>query len=168
MQPPAAHRQQAPRHVRCAVFTVSDTRTPETDTGGALLCDALSAGGHTVALRAIHPDDPAVVRTAVADAIASGAIDAVLTTGGTGVSARDTTYEAITGLLQKTLPGFGELFRSLSYAEIGAAAMMSRAVAGVSQGCVIIALPGSPDAVRLALDKLILPELGHMVKVAKS
>lgn len=168
MHPPAAHRQQAPHHVRCAVFTVSDTRTLDTDTGGALLCDGLAAAGHLVALRGIHPDDPVMVQAAVESAIASGAVDAVLTTGGTGVSARDTTYEAITGLLHKTLPGFGELFRSLSYAEIGAAAMMSRAVAGVCHGCVVIALPGSPDAVRLALDKLILPELGHMVKVAKS
>lgn len=166
MHPPDTHRHEAPRSVRCAVFTISDTRTAATDTGGALLADGLTSAGHAVVLRELHKDEPAVVRERVAQAIASGMVDAILTTGGTGLGPRDSTYEALEGLLDKTLPGFGELFRFLSYAEIGAAAMMSRATAGVSKGCVVIALPGSPDAVRLALDKLVLPELGHMVRVA--
>jgi molybdenum cofactor biosynthesis protein B len=167
MHPPAEHRGQAPRTVRCAVFTVSDTRTPETDSGGDLLCTKLTEAGHIVVSRAIHRDEPALVRAAVEAAIASGAVDAVLTTGGTGLGPRDSTYEALEGLLDKTLPGFGELFRFLSYADIGAAAMLSRATAGVAKGCVVILLPGSPDAVRLAMDKLVVPELGHMVRVAR-
>lgn len=167
MHPPAEHRLHAPRKVRCAVFTISDTRTPENDAGGDLLCGKLTDAGHAVVTRAIHHDEPALVRAAVEAALASGAVDAVLTTGGTGLGPRDSTYEALEGLLEKTLPGFGELFRFLSYADIGAAAMLSRATAGVSKGCVVILLPGSPDAVRLAMDKLVVPELGHMVRVAR-
>lgn len=167
MHPPAEHRSHAPRTVRCAVFTISDSRTPETDAGGDLLCTKLTEAGHTVVSRAIHRDEPASVRAAVEAAIASGEVDAVLTTGGTGLGPRDSTYEALEGLLDKTLPGFGELFRFLSYADIGAAAMLSRATAGVARGCVVILLPGSPDAVRLAMDKLVVPELGHMVRVAR-
>lgn len=167
MHPPDEHRHAAPRTVRCAVLTISDTRTLDNDGGGNLLASLLEEGGHTVAHRAIHPDEPVVVRAAIADIIASGAVDAVITTGGTGLGARDSTVEAIEGLLDKELRGFGELFRFLSFAEIGAAAMLSRATAGVSKGCAVIALPGSPDAVRLALTKLVLPELAHMVGVAK-
>ena len=167
MQPPEEHRKHGPRSVRCAVLTVSDSRTLETDGGGDLLVELLQGAGHAVVLRALHPDEPAVVRAAVEQAIASGGVDAVLTTGGTGLGARDSTYEAVEGLLDKQLPGFGELFRSLSYAEIGAAAMLSRATAGVCRGCIVTVLPGSPDAIRLAMTKLILPELGHMVGVAQ-
>ena len=167
MHPPEQHRKHGLRSVRCAVVTVSDSRTPSTDAGGDLLVELFEGAGHTIGLRALHPDEPAVVRAAVEQAIASGTVDAVVTTGGTGLGVRDSTYEAIESLLEKQLPGFGELFRSLSYAEIGAAAMLSRATAGVCRGCIIIALPGSPDAVRLAMNKLILPELGHMVGVAR-
>lgn len=167
MHPPDEHRRAAPRVVRCAVLTISDTRTLDNDGGGNLLVSLLEGAGHDVTSRAILKDDPEPVRAAVAQAVASGQFDVVLTTGGTGIGARDSTYEAVEGLLDKQLPGFGELFRSLSFAEIGAAAMLSRATAGVAQGCVVIALPGSPDAVRLALTKLVLPELGHMVGVAR-
>lgn len=167
LHPPEQHRAHAPLTVRCAVLTISDTRTPETDAGGDLLAAKLVEAGHAVIARGIHKDEPAAVRAAVEATIASGTIDAVLTTGGTGLGPRDSTYEALESLLEKTLPGFGELFRSLSYAEVGAAAMLSRATAGVAKGCVIILLPGSPDAVRLAMDKLVVPELGHMVKVAR-
>jgi len=167
MHPPAEHRAHGPKSVRCAVFTISDTRTPETDAGGDLLCAKLAEAGHAVITRAIHKDEPADVRAAVEAAMVSGTIDAVLTTGGTGLGPRDSTYEALESLLDKTLPGFGELFRSLSYAEVGAAAMLSRATAGVAGGCVVILLPGSPEAVRLAMDKLVVPEIAHMVRVAR-
>src|SRR5262245_34776021 len=167
MRPPAEHRAHAPREARCAVLTISDSRTLETDSGGQLLVDKLSGAGHRVVRRTIHPDEPALVGELVRSLIAGGEVDAIITTGGTGIGPRDATYEAVEEILEQELPGFGELFRFLSYREVGAAAMLSRATAGVSGGCVVIALPGSPDAVRLAMDELVLPELGHMVGVAK-
>ena len=167
MSAPIEHKQHAPDRVRCFVLTVSDTRTPDTDTSGRAIADLLAGAGHLVAGLQVVKDDAAQVRAAVEAHLAVGDVDAIITTGGTGISARDTTYEAIASLLEKRLDGFGELFRMLSYEQIGAAAMMSRATAGLARGRIVIALPGSEAAVRLALEKLVLPELGHMVQQAR-
>jgi molybdenum cofactor biosynthesis protein B len=167
MRPDIEHRQHAPLVVRCFVLTVSDTRTEATDTGGRAVADLLAGAGHHVIGRAIVKDDALDVRSIVEQQIASPEVDAVITTGGTGITSRDTTYEAIDGLLEKRLDGFGELFRMLSYHQIGAAAMMSRATAGLARGHIVIALPGSEAAVRLAMEQLVLPELGHMVQQAR-
>ena len=167
MRPDAEHRQQGPSSVRCFVLTVSDTRTEATDTGGRAIRDLLGAAGHTVAGQAIVRDDAALVRGTVEQQLAGADVDVVITTGGTGITSRDTTYEAIDGLIEKRLDGFGELFRMLSYEQVGPAAMMSRATAGLARGRIVIALPGSEAAVRLAMEKLVLPELGHLVQQAR-
>ena len=157
------HRHAARRRVRCAVVTLSDTRTAENDTGGALLRESLTRAGHEVVDQRILRDEPEPLRAHLAALAERGDVEVVLTTGGTGIAPRDSTYEAIDALLEKRLDGFGELFRMLSYQEIGSAAMLSRAVAGTYRRMWICALPGSPEAVRLALEKLILPELAHLV-----
>ena len=167
MRPDEEHRQHGPGVVRCFVLTVSDTRTEATDTGGRAVAELLASAGHHVVGRAIVRDDAAVVRSAVETQIASAGVDAVITTGGTGITSRDTTYEAVAALLEKRLDGFGELFRMLSYEQIGAAAMMSRATAGLARGHIIIVLPGSEAAVRLAMEKLVIPELGHLIQQAR-
>lgn len=161
------HRAASPTSVRCAVLTISDTRTPDTDTGGAAVVSLLEAHGHQVVARGLVKDDPSAVQRWVQAQRARDEVDALLTTGGTGIAMRDRTFEAIETMLDKQIPGFGELFRALSYQEIGAAAMLSRACAGVSQCRIVIALPGSVNAVRLAMEKLVLPELGHMVREAR-
>jgi molybdenum cofactor biosynthesis protein B len=166
-QVPEEHRATAPQQVTCAILTVSDTRTAETDTGGRTAFELLSAGGYAVAARQIVRDEPPAIREQLERFRDDEAIDAVLVTGGTGVSSRDQTYETVTALLTRQLPGYGELFRTLSYAEIGAAAMLSRAVGGVMQTTVVLTMPGSPAAVRLALEKLIVPELRHLVREAR-
>ena len=160
------HKAQAPASVGCYVLTVSDTRTEATDASGRAIADLLSAAGHRICGRAIVKDDPDLVRAAVTRQLAKADVQAVITTGGTGITSRDSTYEAIAALLQKKLDGFGELFRMLSYQEIGSAAMMSRACAGLAAGRIVISLPGSEAAVRLAVEKLIVPELGHLVQQA--
>jgi molybdopterin adenylyltransferase len=158
------HKHAAPAHVTCFVLTVSDTRTETTDTSGGAIAELLQAAGHHVAGRAIVKDEPADVTRVVSDQLAKPDVQVIITTGGTGVTSRDRTYEAIVGLIEKRLEGFGELFRMLSYQEIGPAAMLSRAVAGTVRGKVIASLPGSEAAVRLAMTKLLLPELGHLVQ----
>lgn len=158
----AQHRAQSPVSVSCFVLTISDTRTIETETSGRTIAELLTAAGHTVAGRTIVKDEPSEVRRVVMDAMASGTARAVITTGGTGLAKRDSTFEALTGLFEKRIDGFGELFRMMSYDEIGSAAMLSRATAGIAGGCVIFLLPGSEAAVRMAMDRLILPELGHI------
>ncbi len=169
------HRAEAPQQVRCAVITVSDTRTFETDRGGDTLVDLLTAAGHTLADRQIVPDEPDAMRTLLESLFArhpsrdtspGEPVEAILMTGGTGIGSRDQTFETITDLLTKTLPGYGELFRMLSYEEIGAAAMLSRALGGLVDRTVLLTMPGSPAAVRLAMQKVILPELGHLVREA--
>ena len=160
---PESHRSYAPLCVGVAVVTVSDSRTPETDTSGDLIASRILGAGHKVMARAIVPDDPCQIRERVLHAVASQDIDAVVLTGGTGVSPRDSTIECVEPLLQKVLVGFGELFRALSFEEIGAAAMLSRAVAGTAERTAIFAIPGSSGAVRLALDRLIVPELAHLI-----
>jgi len=148
------------------IVTVSDTRSLETDSSGRLISALLEERGHRVSGRTLLKDEPGDVRQAVTALVNDSSVDVVITTGGTGITARDSTFEAIDGLLQKRLAGFGELFRMLSYAEIGSAAMLSRACAGTAAGTVVVALPGSQGAVRLALAKLLLPELGHLVQQA--
>ena len=160
------HKQRAPAAVRCFIVTVSDTRTEETDTSGRAITELLTAAGHHVSGRVIVKDEAALVRSTVERQLASGDVDVIISTGGTGIAARDTTFEALDSLLEKKLPGFGELFRMLSYQQIGSAAMMSRATAGISTRHVVVALPGSEAAVRLAMEKLLLPELGHLVQQA--
>jgi molybdenum cofactor biosynthesis protein B len=157
------HRATAPVSVRCYVITVSDTRTEATDTGGKAVAEVLTAGGHMVVGRHIVRDEPDEVAALVRHHAASDRVDVIITTGGTGITRRDSTFEAIDGLLEKRLPGFGELFRMLSFQEIGAAAMLSRACAGTCMGKIVVALPGSENAVRLALNRLLVPELGHLV-----
>jgi molybdenum cofactor biosynthesis protein B len=161
------HRRAAPASVRCFILTVSDTRTAATDTSGDAIATLLAAAGHLVVGRTILKDEPALVRRVIEEQLnadrTTGA-QVVITTGGTGISARDQTFEAVTALLEKRLDGFGELFRMLSFEEIGSAAMMSRATAGTAGRTAIFALPGSPAAVRLAMTRLILPELGHIAQ----
>lgn len=159
----AEHRAKAPASIRCYVITVSDTRTEETDTGGKAIVDLLTAAGHTVIARRIVRDEPEEVAALVKLQAAMDHADVIITTGGTGITRRDSTFEAIDGLLEKKLPGFGELFRMLSFQEIGPAAMLSRACAGTCRGKVVVALPGSENAVRLAMTRLLVPELGHLV-----
>jgi molybdenum cofactor biosynthesis protein B len=157
------HRSAGPASVPCAILTVSDTRRPATDRSGAWLRTALERAGHEVVAAAIVRDEPADVRAQLRTFARAGRARAILITGGTGIAARDRTYEAVAGLLEKRLDGFGELFRALSYREIGAAAMLSRAVAGTWRGRLVFVMPGSPAAVRLAVRRLILPVLGHAV-----
>lgn len=157
------HKEHAPPRVRVFVVTVSDSRTEETDTSGRAARELVEAAGHVVAGYRIVKDEPhevaAIIRRIADERIA----DVVVTSGGTGITTRDSTYEAVASLLDKRLDGFGEIFRMLSFAEIGSAAMMSRAVGGVHKGVAIFALPGSTGAVKLALERLIIPELGHLV-----
>ena len=144
------------------MLTVSDTRTPESDESGARIRTALEGAGHRVVSYAILPDEPSRIREHVERALADPAVRAVIVNGGTGIAPRDTTYEALVSLFEKRLEGFGELFRMLSWEQVGAAAMLSRAAAGVARGKILVSLPGSPDAVGLAMDRLLVPELGHM------
>lgn len=159
------HRQQASEvmttPIRCGVITISDTRTPETDTSGAAIRNLLEAAGHTVQRYELVADNPARIGALVR--VLAAECQVIITSGGTGIARFDRTFEAVDGLLQKRLPGFGELFRMLSYDDVGAAAMLSRAVAGLYEESVIFCLPGSTAAVRLALEKLIVPELAHLV-----
>ena len=160
------HKAVAPASVRCFVLTISDTRTEASDTSGQAIVDLLTAAGHAVVGRRIAKDDPAAIASIVGQQAAGDEVHVIISTGGTGVTSRDSTFEAIEALLVKRLDGFGELFRMLSYYEIGPAAMLSRACAGVVSGTIVIALPGAEGAVRLALTKLLLPELGHLVQQA--
>jgi molybdenum cofactor biosynthesis protein B len=160
------HKAEAPQSVSCFIITVSDTRTAATDASGRAIADLLVASGHQIAGRTIVRDDPALVRSTIERQLAYKAAQVIITTGGTGITSRDSTIEAIDALLEKRLEGFGELFRMLSYQQIGAAAMMTRAAAGLAAGRIVVSLPGSEAAVRLAMERLLLPELGHLVQQA--
>jgi molybdopterin adenylyltransferase len=162
----SAHRKDAPASVRCVVVTISDTRTEANDTSGDAIVELLKSAGHDVSGRRIVRDDPEAVRSLVRSVVESNPrlADVIITTGGTGITARDSTYEAIIALLDKRLDGFGELFRMLSFNEVGAAAMLSRATAGSIGTTAVFALPGSEQAVRLAMTRLILPEIGQVVR----
>ena len=161
--PNPAHEAQRVPSVRAAVLTISDSRTESTDKSGTIIKERLGSAGHTVQDYAILPDDPQQVRKRVSVHCQEANCQAVLLNGGTGIAPRDTTIEAIETLFEKRLDGFSELFRMLSFEEIGAAAMLSRAAAGVCQDTIIFAMPGSPGAVKLAMDRLVLPTLGHAV-----
>ncbi len=160
------HRKDAVREVPTVVVTVSDTRTLETDTGGALVAELLEGGGHRVLERRIVPDEPGEIVSALEAALERDGCRAVVFTGGTGVAPRDVTPDTVEPRLERVVPGFGELFRLLSYEDIGSAAILSRALAGIARGRVVFVLPGSRGAVRLALDKLVLPEIGHLAAEA--
>lgn len=158
------HRAASPTHIRCYVLTVSDTRTEENDTGGRLVRELLSGGGHPVVGHAIVPDEAVTLRAAIEQQLDAEQVQAVITTGGTGISRRDGTYEVVSRLIEKRIDGFGELFRALSFEEIGPSAMLSRACAGTARGKILVSLPGSRNAVRLGMTRLVLPELGHLVR----
>ncbi len=157
------HREAAPETVRVAVLTISDTRTPETDTGGDVVEETMRGAGHEVVARGIVRDEAASIRAQLVDLLARSDVDAVVTTGGTGISGRDTTYEVVDRMIEKRLDGFGEIFRMLSYEEIGAAAVLSRALAGAVGTKFVASLPGSRNAVRLGVEKLLVPEIAHIV-----
>ncbi|NES86522.1 MAG: MogA/MoaB family molybdenum cofactor biosynthesis protein [Moorea sp. SIO2B7] len=158
------HPDRVSLTVNCAVITVSDTRSPETDRSGTLIKQLLIEAGHQVEAYTIIKDEPSQIQDQLADLCDLGDLDALIFNGGTGIAPRDTTYDALSSLLDKTLPGFGEIFRFLSYQEIGSRAIASRAVAGVYRKKLIFSLPGSSNAVKLALEKLILPEITHLVR----
>ena len=160
------HRARAPHAVRCYVLTVSDTRTEETDSSGRAIVELLTSAGHEVVGRSIVKDDPNLVRGTIERQLASPDVQVIITTGGTGITSRDSTYESVSGLFEKRLDGFGELFRMLSYEQVGSAAMMSRACAGLVAGRIVVSLPGSEAAVRLAMERLVIPELAHLVQQA--
>ncbi len=159
------HRAKRIDSVACAVVTVSDTRTERTDQSGSFIRERLESAGHRVVSYEIVPDDPERVRDRVRVLCENRACRAILLTGGTGLAPRDTTYEAVSSLFEKRLDGFGELFRMLSYEDIGSAAMLSRATAGLRNSTLIFSMPGSTGAVQLAMDKLILPQLGHLASL---
>ncbi|MFQ5907528.1 MAG: molybdenum cofactor biosynthesis protein B [Thermoplasmata archaeon] len=156
------HRARAPKHLAVGVITASNTRTEETDDSGQYAQEALRDAGHKVAFYAVVRDDPREIREALDAALPQASV--VIVSGGTGLSPTDVTIETIAPLLQKEIDGFGEIFRALSYEEIGTPAMLSRATAGVIDGKLVACLPGSPEAVRLAMEALLLPELGHIVE----
>jgi molybdenum cofactor biosynthesis protein B len=158
------HKQAAPRKVRCKVITVSDTRNEESDKSGKLMKEMLTAAGHEIVQYAIVKDEAESIKMEVLKGCEHPEIDVVLTNGGTGIAKRDVTIETVQSIFVKEIPGFGEIFRMLSYQEdIGSAALLSRAAAGVVNDTAIFSTPGSTGAVRLAMEKLILPEIGHVV-----
>ena len=158
------HKAQGPVAVNCYILTVSDTRTPETDASGRAIRALLQDAGHTVTGHDIERDDPDLITARLRERLADSETHVLISTGGTGISARDGTFEAVTALFEKRLDGFGELFRMISFEEIGSAAMLSRATAGTVGRKAIFALPGSEKAVRLAMTRLVIPELGHVVQ----
>ncbi|GAC1465799.1 MAG: molybdenum cofactor biosynthesis protein MoaB [Isosphaeraceae bacterium] len=161
------HRSDAPASLRLAVLTVSDTRTSENDHSGNRIVEMVEGAGHRLVERTIVPDEPERMRPLLLRYAAMPDLDAILVTGGTGISARDQTYETVSELLSKPLPGYGELFRMLSYHEIGPACLLSRALGGLIGRVVVLVMPGSRAAVELAMTKIILPELPHLVREAR-
>ena len=159
----AEHKERGKKNIRCYVVTVSDTRDETTDTSGQTIKSLLVGEGHSTMGYRIVKDEPNQIAALLDEALARDDVEAVIVNGGTGIAPRDGTYEVVSRRLDKKLDGFGEIFRFLSYQEIGSAAIMSRATAGAAQGKVLISLPGSKGAVGLAMERLILPELRHMV-----
>lgn len=157
------HKEKGKKSIRCFVVTVSDTRDENTDTSGQTITKLLTGEGHQATGYRIIKDEPAEIESLLDQALARSDVDAVIVNGGTGIAPRDGTYEVVSRFLEKTLDGFGEVFRYLSYLDIGSAAIMSRAAAGSARGKILISLPGSKGAVTLAMEKLILPEIRHMV-----
>lgn len=163
----SGHHAKDARVVACAILTISDTRTSANDTSGAEIRRHLEAAGHRIDEYRIVPDEPALVRSIVEELGAAGKVDVVLLNGGTGIAARDNTFEAVSSLLTKRIDGFGELFRMLSYEEIGSASMISRAVGGLAGTMAVFSMPGSTAACRLAMEKLVVPQLAHVVGLAR-
>jgi len=157
------HKEQARGGIACAVVTVSDTRTEETDASGRLIREALAGAGHEARAYHIVRDEPTLIAPLLEELLSRDDLDALIFNGGTGVARRDVTFDVLSRAVEKTLPGFGELFRHLSYAEIGSAALLSRAMAGTARGKAVFSVPGSSGAVRLAMERLILPEMAHIV-----
>lgn len=157
------HRAESKGEFRFAVITISDTRSDATDKGGAYLVERLNEAGHSVTHRGIVQDEPAQIEAEVRAAVLAPDVDLILTTGGTGIAPRDRTVSTLESLFASSIPGFGELFRYLSFKEIGSAAILSRSTAGLIGGKVVLALPGSPKALRLAMDEIILKEAGHLI-----
>jgi len=157
------HKSKAPKSVNLAIITVSDTRTEADDSSGMAIADIMARTGHIIVRRAIVKDEIEEIQKALRELIEDNGVQAVVMNGGTGIARRDVTLEAITPFVEKSIPGFGELFRALSFNQVGSAAMMSRASAFVTERKIVFCLPGSEKAVRLAVEKLIAPELGHMV-----
>jgi len=160
------HKDKSPKSVICAVLTISSTRTEQDDESGRLIRQKLSQNGHRVTSYCILKDEADSIEKKICELLEEDELQVIIANGGTGVSHRDVTVQAIYPLLEKNLDGFGELFRFLTYQEIGTGSIMSRAIAGVAKGKVIICLPGSPEAASLAMDKIILPEIGHLVREA--
>lgn len=161
---PHEHKEHAPRQAGCVVITCSDTRTPQSDTSGYRIMHMLRDAGHSVLSYLIVKDEPSKIKAAIKKAVANKKVQAIIINGGTGIAKRDSTFEAIEDLLEKRLDGFGEVFRALTYQEIGSPAIMTRATAGTYKGRIIFSTPGSENAVKLAMEKLILPELGHILQ----
>ena len=159
------HKSASPPNILCSILTVSDTRKKENDESGKLIFKLLKEADHSVSFYEVVKDDPKEIRNILLNQAENPFVQAVIINGGTGISPRDRTFEAVNPLLEKKIDGFGEIFRFISYQEIGSPAMMSRAVAGIFKGKVIFSLPGSVDAVRLAMKRLILPEIGHIVRL---
>jgi len=162
--PHLEHKSLSPSSIGCVVITCSDSRTEETDTSGYRIMHMLKDSGHTVVDYHLVKDEPNKIKAAVKKALKNRKVQAIIINGGTGISRRDSTFEAVDAMLEKRLEGFGEVFRYLTYQEIGSPAIMSRATAGIIKGRVLFSTPGSENAVRLAMEKLILPELGHLVR----
>jgi len=162
------HKGAAPARLRFAVITISDTRDAASDRGGPYLVERVEGAGHAVAQRAIVKDEREQIADAVRAAVADAGVDLVLTTGGTGIAPRDVTYDTLKGVFDSEIPGFGELFRMLSYQQIGAAALLSRAIGGVLAGKVVLAMPGSPKALALAMDEIVLREAAHLVQQTRA
>ena len=162
------HKQEAPKKVNCKVITVSDTRNKDTDKSGKVMIEMLEQAGHAIVDYVIVKDEAAPIKEAILNGCAREDIDVILTNGGTGIAKRDVTIETVQGMLDKEIVGFGELFRMLSYQEdIGSAAILSRAIAGVVKNKAVFSTPGSTGAVKLAMNKLIIPEIGHVVREIK-
>jgi molybdenum cofactor biosynthesis protein B len=168
------HKEKAPKRLNFAVVTVSTSRYKDseadklvTDESGDLIAETLQKNGHTVISRKLISDDKNMIKQTIQEMLKSPKIDAIVTSGGTGINPSDVTIETVEPLLEKRLPGFGEIFRQLSYVEIGSAAVMTRAIAGVAKGKAVFCLPGSPNAVNLCLGRLILPEVGHIILHAR-
>lgn len=158
------HKSHAPKSIGCMVITCSDSRTPDTDTSGQVIHKLLRQFGHEVVSYHLVKDEPAQITDRIKEGLANDVIQAIIINGGTGISKRDSTFEAVDAMLEKRLVGFGEIFRYLTYLDIGSPAIMSRATAGIIKGRILFSTPGSENAVRLAMEKLILPELCHLVQ----
>lgn len=158
------HQKAAPESITCVVLTISDTRSATTDISGKLIIDLLTTAKHKILEKKIIRDEPSEITATLKRILSETSTQVVITTGGTGISKRDQTYDVIRKFVEKPIDGFGELFRALSYQEIGSSAMLTRACAGTALGKILISIPGSENAVRLAMEKLILPELGHLVR----